>query len=82
MSAIPIAPAAEPWRLPSRGRVAMLALITGESAIFTIFVVAYIFYIGKSLTQTDAAAGSRNSVVQHDLPAVEQCHHPARRTED
>ena len=51
MSAIPIAPAAEPWRLPSRGRVAMLALITGESAIFTIFIVAYIFYIGKSLTR-------------------------------
>jgi cytochrome c oxidase subunit 3/cytochrome o ubiquinol oxidase subunit 3 len=50
MSAIPISPVAEPWRLPSRGRVAMLALITGESAIFTIFVVAYIFYIGKSLT--------------------------------
>jgi cytochrome c oxidase subunit 3/cytochrome o ubiquinol oxidase subunit 3 len=28
----------------------MLSLLTGESAIFTIFVVAYIFYIGKSLT--------------------------------
>ena len=28
----------------------MLALITGESAIFTIFVVAYVFYIGKSLS--------------------------------
>ncbi len=27
----------------------MLALIAGECAIFTIFVVAYIFYIGKSL---------------------------------
>jgi len=38
------------WRLPSRGRVAMFALITGESAIFTIFVVAYVFYIGKSLS--------------------------------
>ena len=50
MSAIPVSPVAEPWRLPSRGRVAMLALITGESAIFTIFVVAYVFYIGKSLT--------------------------------
>ena len=50
MSAIPVSPVAEPWRLPSRGRVAMLALIAGESAIFTIFVVAYIFYIGKSLT--------------------------------
>ena len=39
----------EEWRLPSRGRVAMFCLIIGESAIFTIFVVAYIFYIGKSL---------------------------------
>ena len=40
MSAIPVSPIAEPWHLPSRGRVAMLSLITGESAIFTIFVVA------------------------------------------
>ena len=28
----------------------MAALIIAESAIFTIFVVAYIFYVGKSLT--------------------------------
>jgi len=28
----------------------MFCLITGEAAIFTIFVVAYIFYIGKSLS--------------------------------
>jgi cytochrome c oxidase subunit III len=40
----------ENWRLPSRGRVAMFSLIIGESAIFTIFVVAYIYYIGRSLT--------------------------------
>ena len=38
----------EDWRLPSRGRVGMFALIIGESAIFTIFVVAYIYYIGRS----------------------------------
>jgi cytochrome c oxidase subunit 3/cytochrome o ubiquinol oxidase subunit 3 len=38
----------ENWQLPSRGRVGMLSLIIGESAIFTIFVVAYIFYIGRS----------------------------------
>lgn len=38
------------WHLPSRGRVGMLALIAAESAIFTIFVVAYLFYLGKSLT--------------------------------
>ncbi|MGA7523602.1 MAG: cytochrome c oxidase subunit 3 [Acidobacteriaceae bacterium] len=50
MSAIPFSPVAEPWTLPSRGRVAMLSLIIGESAIFIIFVIAYIFYIGKSLS--------------------------------
>ena len=50
MSAIPVSPIAEPWHLPSRGRVAMLSLIIGETAIFTIFVVAYVYYIGKSLT--------------------------------
>ncbi len=33
----------------SRGRVGMWCLIVAESAIFTIFVAAYIFYIGKSL---------------------------------
>jgi cytochrome c oxidase subunit 3 len=38
------------WVLPSRGRVGMISLIAAESAIFTIFVVAYIFYIGKSLS--------------------------------
>ena len=50
MSAIPLSPGVETWTLPSRGRVAMLSLIIGESAIFTIFVVAYVFYIGKSLS--------------------------------
>jgi len=52
MSTMPLAiPAVEtPWTLPSKGRVGMLSLITAESAIFTIFVVAYIFYIGKSLS--------------------------------
>lgn len=39
-----------PWTLPSRGRVGMFSLIAGESAIFTIFIVAYIYYIGKSLS--------------------------------
>jgi cytochrome c oxidase subunit 3/cytochrome o ubiquinol oxidase subunit 3 len=38
------------WQLPDRGRVGMWCLIGAESAIFTIFVVAYIFYLGKSLT--------------------------------
>ncbi len=39
-----------PWSLPYRGTVGMLCLIAAESAIFTIFVVAYIFYIGKSVS--------------------------------
>jgi cytochrome c oxidase subunit 3 len=38
------------WVLPSRGRVGMFSLIAAESAIFTIFVVAYIFYLGKSVS--------------------------------
>ena len=37
------------WRLPSRGRVGMYCLISAEAAIFTIFVVAYLFYIGKNV---------------------------------
>jgi cytochrome c oxidase subunit III len=38
------------WTLPYRGKVGMASLIIAESAIFTIFVVAYLFYLGKSLT--------------------------------
>ena len=41
---------AETWNLPARGKVAMAGLIVAESAIFTIFVVAYLFYLGKSIT--------------------------------
>jgi cytochrome c oxidase subunit 3 len=36
--------------LPHRGKVGMASLIFAESAIFTIFVVAYLFYVGKSLS--------------------------------
>jgi cytochrome c oxidase subunit 3 len=52
MSATPMTiPGTElPWVLPSRGRVGMASLIAAESAIFVIFVVAYLFYSGKSLT--------------------------------
>ena len=42
--------AIDTWPLPYRGRVGMWCLIAAESAIFTIFLVAYIFYIGKSQT--------------------------------
>src|SRR5580658_5787310 len=47
---IPITQAPQPWVPPDRGKVGMAALIIAESAIFTIFVVAYLFYAGKSLT--------------------------------
>jgi cytochrome c oxidase subunit III len=50
-SAIPIdGPIEAPWTLPYRGTVGMTCLIVAEAAIFIIFVVAYIFYIGKSLS--------------------------------
>ena len=38
------------WTLPDRGRVGVLCLIATEFALFTIYLVAYTFYIGKSLT--------------------------------
>ena len=38
------------WGLPARGPVGMYCLIGAESTIFTIFVIAYIFYIGTSVT--------------------------------
>ena len=38
------------WTQPDRGIVGMVSFIIAESAIFTIFVVAYLFYVGKSLT--------------------------------
>lgn len=52
MSAVmsPLAQTPGAWTLPYRGKVAMACLIFAESAIFTIFVVAYLFYVGKSLS--------------------------------
>ena len=47
--AIPQSPVEE-WKLPSRGIVGMTCLIIAEAAIFIIFVVAYLFYVGKSLS--------------------------------
>ncbi len=40
----------EAWKLPSRGYVAMSSLIVAESAIFTIFVVAYLYYLGRDVS--------------------------------
>ena len=38
------------WALPSRRKIGVISLIVTETALFTIFAVAYLFYIGKSLT--------------------------------
>src|SRR5690349_23483513 len=52
MSAItsPLGESPAVWKLPYRGKVGMACLIFAESAIFTIFVVAYLYYVGKSLS--------------------------------
>jgi cytochrome c oxidase subunit 3 len=48
---IPVADGFESaWKQPSRGVVGMACLIVAESAIFLIFVVAYIYNLGKSLS--------------------------------
>ncbi|MBV8114907.1 MAG: heme-copper oxidase subunit III [Silvibacterium sp.] len=51
MNAIPLVATSpeQEWHLPYKGRIGMYGLIIAESAIFTIFVIAYIYYIGKSL---------------------------------
>lgn len=38
------------WELPSRGIVGMACLILAEAAIFIIFIVAYLYYLGKSVS--------------------------------
>lgn len=54
MSTVPIF-ADEEWRLPSKGKTAMLSLIIGECGIFAIFVAAYVYYIGRSLSGPTAS---------------------------
>ena len=49
-ASIPLAATSAAWQLPSRRKVAVAWLIVTESAMFTIFVIAYLFYLGKSLT--------------------------------
>jgi len=50
MSALSTSALASESPLPYKGRAAMFILIAAESAIFTIFVAAYIYYIGQSLS--------------------------------
>ncbi len=49
-AASPVTIPQESWNLPYKGTVGMFCLIIAESAMFTIFVVAYLYYLGKSLS--------------------------------
>ncbi len=44
-----LAAAASDWKLPSPRKVALVSLLVAETALFAIFVVAYLYYIGRSL---------------------------------
>ncbi len=61
----------EGWELPSRGVVGMACLIVAEAAIFIIFVVAYVFYIGKSVSGPTAEGRTHAADLRDDLSAVE-----------
>ena len=47
---LPLASERTAWKLPSSRKVAVVCLILTETCLFSIFVVAYLFYLGKSLT--------------------------------
>src|SRR5215813_4287112 len=49
-ASLPLAVEAPEWKLPSSRKVALVCLILTETCLFSIFVAAYLFYVGKSLT--------------------------------
>src|SRR6266852_7705547 len=49
-ASLPLVVKATEWKLPSSRKVAIVCLILTETSLFSIFVVAYLFYLGKSLT--------------------------------
>ncbi|HET6977344.1 MAG TPA: heme-copper oxidase subunit III [Pyrinomonadaceae bacterium] len=49
-ASLPLTSAASDWSLPSSRKVAIVCLILTETGLFSIFVAAYLFYLGKSLT--------------------------------
>ena len=50
MTAILMPQPAPSWTVPRRGPVGILLFILAESSLFVVFVVAYLYYIGRSLT--------------------------------
>ena len=49
-ASLPLTLEASDWKLPSSRKVAIVCLILTETGLFSIFVAAYLFYLGKSLT--------------------------------
>jgi cytochrome c oxidase subunit 3 len=49
-ASLPLAFEPGEWSLPSPRKVAIVSLILTEATLFSIFVAAYLFYVGKSLT--------------------------------
>src|SRR6266850_120488 len=49
-ASLPLVVKATEWKLPSSRKVAIVCLVLTETSLFSIFVVAYLFYLGKSLT--------------------------------
>jgi cytochrome c oxidase subunit III len=50
MTAISMPQPTTSWTLPRRGPVGILLFILAESSLFGVFVAAYLYYIGRSLT--------------------------------
>jgi cytochrome c oxidase subunit 3 len=48
-SVLQAGPEAAEWDLPSRRRAGVVGLIIAEASLLGVFVVAYLFYLGKSL---------------------------------
>ena len=54
---------------PSRDRVGMVCLVIAEGAMFTIFVIAYLFYVGKSTSgPTPRCPRRRRRIAQAIVP--------------
>ena len=65
------------WKLPSRGVVAMASLITAEASIFTIFVVAYLYYLGRDTVGPTPKEVLEIPYLRNGVPALEQRIHHA-----
>jgi hypothetical protein len=65
-------PPLEETTLLDRGKVGVICLIFTEIALFSIFLTAYVFYIGKSLNGPYPKRRFDSADLGHRLPFVEQ----------